>query len=182
MQLQLAAATVKMDRTIYCNQSTDFINLVSHRQVRSHLDLAHLKTHNMKLLFSSFVASIAADFVTVDFNLAGLQIVDAALNNTVLANSLLSHGCWCAKLDPSQDVGILGGPTPIDDLDDLCKKWFMCRHCNDHLFGGSCSNSTIYPDLSAEAYEVIDLINPDIATCESTNSQTGDAINNCAGS
>lgn len=122
-------------------------------------------------------------FMTVDFNYAGQEVVDAALNNTALATNLMSHGCWCAKLDPTNDPTFLGGPDALDDLDDICKRWFMCRHCNDKLIGGSCSNSTVYPDLAAETYEVAELISQtenQPPVCQTTNSQTGETINNCS--
>ena len=57
-----------------------------------------------------------------------------------ITNKLLSHGCWCAKLDKHNPyLEFLGGPDPVDELDELCKNWFKCRNCNDRLTGGSCN-------------------------------------------
>merc|ERR1712176_496887 len=67
-------------------------------------------------------------------------MLEALLNNTVTLNNVLDHGCWCAKLDPMSESAMLGGATPVDDLDDICRRWAIARHCNDDLSGGSCCN------------------------------------------
>ena len=60
--------------------------------------------------------------------------VDQAVNN------VLTHGCWCAKLDKqSPYLEFLGGPDAVDELDEICRGWFKCRNCNDRLQGGSCN-------------------------------------------
>jgi hypothetical protein len=47
-----------------------------------------------------------------------------------------SHGCWCAKLaNPFQPS--LGGPTIVDELDQICKEWATAGTCL-HTQGGSC--------------------------------------------
>ena len=58
------------------------------------------------------------------------------------SETITSHGCWCGKLDIKNHPfpELLGGNQPIDELDEICKDWFMCRHCNDKLVGGSCSD------------------------------------------
>ena len=33
----------------------------------------------------------------------------------------------------------MGGPDPVDELDEICRNWFKCRNCNDRLVGGSCN-------------------------------------------
>lgn len=53
-------------------------------------------------------------------------------------SDLIDHGCWCGKINTTSDKSILGGPQPQDDLDAICKQWYSCRHCNDHINGGSC--------------------------------------------
>lgn len=124
---------------------------------------------------------VKSDFITADFDIAGLQILDAVMNNTDVYQAITSHGCWCAKLDPSADSGILGGPTPVDELDDICKKWFACRHCNDNLVGGTCSNSTV--DMLQDLYEMTDFIfgeNIFNATCNLQNSETNADMTDCA--
>ena len=58
------------------------------------------------------------------------------------SEAITSHGCWCGKLDIKNHPypELLGGNQPIDELDEICKDWFMCRHCNDKLVGGSCND------------------------------------------
>ena len=69
----------------------------------------------------------------------------AARSNTItnpddVVDKLLTHGCWCAKLDKHNPyLEFLGGPDPVDELDELCKLWFKCRNCNDRLEYGSCN-------------------------------------------
>ena len=70
-------------------------------------------------------------------------------------DKLLTHGCWCAKLDKTNPyLEFLGGPDPVDELDELCKNWFKCRNCNDMLKGGSCNieNSSSRELLKAKSY------------------------------
>jgi len=56
-------------------------------------------------------------------------------------DSVLSHGCHCAKLDASNPFAEnLGGSTPVDALDEICRDWLRARNCNDNLVGGSCEN------------------------------------------
>ena len=60
--------------------------------------------------------------------------------NTTATEDVASHGCWCAKLDPFHgNLTMLGGSTPLDELDEICENWFKTRHCNDRLPGGSCN-------------------------------------------
>lgn len=57
-----------------------------------------------------------------------------------VVNSVLTHGCWCAKLDSTNAfTEFLGGPDSVDELDEICRDWFKCRNCNDRLEGGSCN-------------------------------------------
>ena len=70
---------------------------------------------------------------------------------------VLSHGCWCAKLDKSNPyLEFLGGPDAVDELDELCRNWFKCRNCNEMLRGGSCNveNSSSKELLKARSYEL----------------------------
>jgi len=69
----------------------------------------------------------------------------SVLQNTFALNGLSSmyadvsnHGCWCAKINSANDKNILGGPDPQDGLDEICRQWFQCRHCNDQIREGSC--------------------------------------------
>ena len=74
---------------------------------------------------------------------------------SAILDKLLTHGCWCAKLDKTNPyLEFLGGPDPVDELDELCKNWFKCRNCNDQLRGGSCNieNSSSRELLKAKSY------------------------------
>ena len=71
--------------------------------------------------------------------------------NTTATEDVASHGCWCAKLDPFHgNLTMLGGSTPLDELDEICENWFKTRHCNDDLVGGSCYN--LDPITQAQNY------------------------------
>ena len=65
------------------------------------------------------------------------------------ANQILTHGCWCAKLDPNTDHSELGGPYVADDLDSICKQWAKARHCST-ISGASCE---LKPS-NAETYQI----------------------------
>ena len=39
------------------------------------------------------------------------------------------HGCWCAKMDILGMPNYVGGPSVLDDLDQICKDWFTTRAC-----------------------------------------------------
>ena len=76
-----------------------------------------------------------------DFHLSASNYVAAFLNDAALFNNLMDHGCWCAYIDPNNSAELLMGPTPIDALDEICRNWYLTRHCNDELIGGSCTNA-----------------------------------------
>jgi len=60
-------------------------------------------------------------------------------NDGDVLDAILSHGCYCAKLDRTNGFAqFLGGTSPLDELDEICKGWLMTRNCNDNLVGGSC--------------------------------------------
>lgn len=80
-----------------------------------------------------------------NFDFSGMQMLDKVIAVSAHAGELdniLDHGCWCAKLDPLSDMTMLGGATPVDELDDICRRWAIMRHCNDALYGGSCFRLT----------------------------------------
>ena len=57
------------------------------------------------------------------------------------SETIVNHGCWCGKLNNNHLYPeLLGGSQPVDELDEICRDWFMCRHCNDKLVGGSCND------------------------------------------
>ena len=54
-------------------------------------------------------------------------------------DAVLSHGCFCGKLDAANPyVEHLGGTATLDELDEICRDWLRARNCNDNLVGGSC--------------------------------------------
>jgi len=126
------------------------------------------------LCFSAFVKGQRDTIdIFIDFDFAGMQVLDVLLNDTVIFNQILDHGCWCSKLDPTADTGKLGGATALDELDDICRQWFTTRHCNDGLLGGSCKNAP-----TPDHYE-LDYTN-DPAICNTVDQDTSQAITTCA--
>lgn len=69
-------------------------------------------------------------------------------NGTDNIFKIIDHGCWCAKMNPVNDKTILGGPSPIDGLDEICKSWFNTRFCNDHISGGQCKDNKMFDSYS----------------------------------
>lgn len=60
-------------------------------------------------------------------------------DNSAQVDMILSHGCFCAKLDNTNpNLDDLGGTTPLDTLDEICRDWLRARNCNDNLVGGTC--------------------------------------------
>ena len=48
--------------------------------------------------------------------------------------TLSNHGCWCAKiLNPEQEQ--LGGGNTVDELDAICKRWWLASSCIQSLEG-----------------------------------------------
>ena len=91
------------------------------------------------------LAQNGAFFVQENLNLRNYapNLLDEIVRSTgVLADnqamSIHTHGCWCARLDSSAYLEILGGPDPVDDLDQICKAWISMRNCNDRLKSGAC--------------------------------------------
>lgn len=78
-----------------------------------------------------------------NFSKSGFQLLNYFLQDIPeeIYDQFINHGCWCSRLGATQDPIILsqlGGPTTIDDLDQLCKSWFKARNCNKNFPGGSC--------------------------------------------
>ena len=96
--------------------------------------------------FSKFillVLSISALEISQDFKFSGMLTLANYLDDDSMYQSVLDHGCWCSKLDFNNiDQNLLGGPKVVDDLDQICKKWFHVRNCNDKKEGGACLNSS----------------------------------------
>jgi len=101
------------------------------------------------------LSAVVAIYKSYDFS--GMEMLDALLDDSTTFNNVLDHGCWCAKLDPLSESAMLGGATPVDELDDLCRRWAVARHCNDDNEGGSCcaySDGRCRRDQSAQQYYV----------------------------
>jgi len=60
----------------------------------------------------------------VDFLQAAFGILNE-WSNRIPVDRILRHGCWCSKLSGM----VVNGGKPIDDLDRICKSWFMARKC-----------------------------------------------------
>ena len=108
----------------------------------------------------NFVSAQHKD-INVDFEISAMEILDSVLQDTTTFNNVLDHGCWCAKLDPQSNHDILGGINPLDEMDFICKEWFLARHCNDSLNGGTCTG--IKP-ISSQIYE-FEYSDPNARTC-----------------
>ena len=113
------------------------------------------------LVFSSHTASLTTTpVVTTDsssgteistvlnieymINPGAVEILSAFISDISWIDEMIQHGCWCARFNPnlgwsnSAALG-LGGKTPVDDLDMICKKWAMSRGCT-RMTGNSCEN------------------------------------------
>jgi len=69
--------------------------------------------------------------VEKDFKEAGKQVLNYYLNDTTYSE-VLGHGCWCSTLDRSNiDPSEVDwhGPKIVDEVDYLCKRWYMARKC-----------------------------------------------------
>lgn len=73
---------------------------------------------------------------------AGFDILSAYLTEGNDFSNVMQHGCWCAKLNPYIDHDILGGPSPVDDLDLICKQWIAACNCMNNAVNGSCEGRT----------------------------------------
>jgi len=95
------------------------------------------------LIFSAIrVKSQTHEYITQNFVESANEILNFLLGNSAggleFMDNILSHGCWCSRLDQLANKSILGGSSPVDEIDEICKEWFMTRHCNDNLDGGTC--------------------------------------------
>ena len=88
------------------------------------------------------------------------NLLEIYLNDTEY-QSILQHGCWCAKFNPNSNLSVLGGSS-VDSLDQICKEWIVARHCN-RLPGGSCENENNF-NVKRGFYN-IELSNLDLPGC-----------------
>jgi len=102
------------------------------------------------LYLRSYAPSVLSEFLDSDAN---------------KVDSVLSHGCHCAKLDASNPFAEnLGGSTPVDALDEICRDWLRARNCNDNLVGGSCENDRESMRTGAYTMDIVDT-NYQISNC-----------------
>lgn len=83
--------------------------------------------------------------ITQSENFAPEIILDIHLNNTIIANEVFQHGCYCSKMYSLNEKSIRGGNTVVDDFDEICRSWSRCRECNDKHVGGSCRDANVNP-------------------------------------
>lgn len=129
--------------------------------------------------FSLFLVAYRATNIqiSVDFDISGMTMLDQVLGSTADFTDILSHGCWCAKLDPNAENNTpygLGGPEVLDPVDQICKNWFITRHCNDDLSGGSCKAVA----GSENQFYVADKTDPNNIVCPS-NGQNACQTDSC---
>lgn len=88
-------------------------------------------------------------------------------------DGVLEHGCHCAKLDATNPFGEhLGGSTPVDELDEICRDWLRARNCNDNLVGGSCEADREAMRVGAYTMSIVESDYP-ASTCGFTTSDCG---------
>jgi len=113
--------------------------------------------NRQNLVFRPYAFDLLSDFLV-------------SQNYTVAdVDNVVTHGCWCGKLDANNAyTEFLGGPDAVDELDEICRNWFKCRNCNDRLKGGTCNiegNNSREILLAGEYTMTYDDLDVDAATC-----------------
>ena len=119
----------------------------------------------------------AQTVIEIDYSLTpgAFEVLTNFIDDSTWVELLLEHGCWCAKLDPDSSQIALGGPTQVDELDAICKKWAQSRSCT-RLSGNSCSSynhqqaSMLHYEMEY-VYGLNDAICPDTDACLSETCQ-----------
>jgi len=84
-------------------------------------------------------------YISTDPAIGSNELLQNILNPDVV-DDILRHGCWCQRLDPSNDYDMEGVKTSLDDLDTICRKWFNLRKAiaaNDNVFTVSFENEKL---------------------------------------
>lgn len=115
---------------------------------------------------------MASTDIVHNFNFAVPSILNFVLNNQDLLNKIKNHGCWCSKMDPNRSNVNLGGSNTVDPLDEICKTWSECRHCNDDLTGGECDG---IDDIENYYYQIDSQGN-----CTATDLNSGSVFTDCS--
>ena len=134
-----------------------------------------MKNGLKSLAISNLSYVLSQTNIQIDYSITpgAFEILTNYINDPNWVDNLLDHGCWCAKLDPDKTSYGLGGRSPVDELDTICKQWAQSRSCT-RFPGGSCEN---YPQQSGFHYDVDyvygleDSICPDNDTCLSETCQ-----------
>lgn len=96
---------------------------------------------------------------SIDLTFGGPNLLDEYLGNNTQLFNILTHGCWCAKLDATNIFRPFLGGNPRDELDEICRDWFHERICNARRAGGFCLG-----DTESDTYQV-DIIPREEADC-----------------
>ena len=115
-----------------------------------------------------------------DFEYGTMNMLSLYLDNVTTFNTIMDHGCHCARFDPQSSKRMLGGGHAVDQLDDLCKSWYQARMCLNRYDRGSCKNL----DNQDYGYQVtvgvdINDSSPDTVQCNEFHSTTLRQYNEC---
>jgi len=106
-------------------------------------------------------------YITQNFVESANEMMNALLggfsNGQTIIDEILAHGCWCSKIDQFSTNHIIGGTSPIDEMDSICREWFLVRNCNDNYEGGSCfglNNADFTYQINSLNCNAIDENNP----------------------
>ena len=94
------------------------------------------------IIFVLSTITSANQTTDIPFNLliGGKEALQLFFNfNQTIVENLLTHGCWCAKLNVGYKNPVKLGGSPADDLDKICKLWIHDRRCV-RIEGGVCAN------------------------------------------
>ena len=123
---------------------------------------------------------VKADDYTLeqDVQSGPINLLSLYLEDSEVFNRVVDHGCWCNKLDAySPYTDIHGGPFGIDELDNICREWFLMRACSINYYGGECYGKNItYFEYSIFINEDTD---PRSMTCHISAPDTGIQHNDC---
>jgi len=101
---------------------------------------------------------------------AATQLFAYFISDASYSSDISSHGCWCAKLDPTADQSVLGGPYTADGLDLICKQWARARHCSQES-GANCETPPSSDDIYQLTYSNSSSQCPDNDNCLSETCQ-----------
>ena len=134
------------------------------------LPLAYL----LKLLITPSLAQASIQNFGVDIRKFGSQFLQTYLHDEENFIKTMSHGCWCKRISPTtKNMNMLGGSTPVDELDEICKDWFQAHVCTHHYLGG-CYSQWYIDKYRYEAF--IDVENRENSYCKTLDDKREDYI------